>query len=140
MMEMTSRNDAAERRSLIGLVSDLWRETSALFRAEAELAKVELSEKVSQIQTAIISLAVGGAILLAAVLLLLDAAVNALAQVLPPEQAPWLAPLIVGVVVGIIGFVALAKGRRDLEARSLAPTRTMHSLRRDAALTKEHLR
>ncbi len=139
-MEMTSRNDVAERRSLIGLVSDLWRETSALFRAEAELAKVELSEKVSQIQTAIISLAVGGAILLAAVLLLLDAAVNALAQVLPPEQAPWLAPLIVGVVVGIIGFVALAKGRRDLEARSLAPTRTMHSLRRDAALTKEHFR
>lgn len=139
-MEMTSRNDGAERRSLIGLVSDLWRETSALFRAEAELAKVELSEKVSQIQTAIISLAVGGAILLAAVLLLLDAAVNALAQVLPPEQAPWLAPVIVGVVVGIIGFVALAKGRRDLEARSLAPTRTMHSLRRDAELTKEHFR
>lgn len=139
-MEMTSRNDVAERRSLIGLVSDLWRETSALFRAEAELAKVELSEKVSQIQTAIISLAVGGAILLAAVLLLLDAAVNALAQVLPPEQAPWLAPVIVGVVVGIIGFVALAKGRRDLEARSLAPTRTMHSLRRDAELTKEHFR
>ncbi|MCI3952706.1 MAG: hypothetical protein K0R53_2204, partial [Burkholderiales bacterium] len=57
-MEMTSRNDGAERRSLIGLVSDLWRETSALFRAEAELAKVELSEKVSQIQTAIVSLAV----------------------------------------------------------------------------------
>jgi drug/metabolite transporter (DMT)-like permease len=140
MMEMTSRNDGAERRSLIGLVSDLWRETSALFRAEAELAKVELSEKVSQIQTAIVSLAVGGAILLAAVLLLLDAAVNALAQVLPPEQAPWLAPLIVGVVVGIIGFIALAKGRRDLEARSLAPTRTMHSLRRDAELTKEHFR
>lgn len=139
-MEMTSRNDGAERRSLIGLVSDLWRETSALFRAEAELAKVELSEKVSQIQTAIISLAVGGAILLAALLLLLDAAVNALAQVLPPEQAPWLAPLIVGVVVGITGFIALAKGRRDLEARSLAPTRTMHSLRRDAELTKEHFR
>ncbi|HJQ62536.1 MAG TPA: phage holin family protein [Burkholderiales bacterium] len=137
---MTSRNDGAERRSLIGLVSDLWRETSALFRAEAELAKVELSEKVSQIQTAIVSLAVGGAILLAAVLLLLDAAVNALVQVLPPEQAPWLAPLIVGVVVGIIGFIALAKGRRDLEARSLAPTRTMHSLRRDAELTKEHFR
>src|SRR5688572_5609051 len=140
MMEMTSRNDGAERRSLIGLVSDLWRETSALFRAEAELATVELSEKVSQIQTAIISLAVGGAILLAALLLLLDAAVNALAQVLPPEQAPWLAPLIVGVVVGVIGLIALAKGRRDLEAGKLTPTRTMRSLRRDAELTKEHFR
>ena len=139
-MEMTSRTDVPERRTLIGLFSDLWRETSALFRAEAELAKAELSEKVTQIQTAIISLAVGGAILLAAILVLLDAVVNGLAQVLPPEQAPWLAPLIVGAVVGVIGFVVLAKGRRDLEARSLAPTRTMHSLRRDAELTREHLR
>lgn len=139
-METTSRTEAPERRSLIGLFSDLWRETSALFRAEAELAKVELSEKVSQIQAAIISLAVGGAILLAAILVLLDAIVNGLAQVLPPEQAPWLSPLIVGAVVGVIGFVLLAKGRRDLEARSLTPTRTLHSLRRDAQLTREHLR
>ena len=78
--------------------------------------------------------------MLAAILLLLDAAVMALAQVLPPEQAPWLAPLIVGGIVGVIGLVALAKGRRDLEARKLAPTRTMRSLRRDAELTREHLR
>ena len=77
-MEMTSRTDVPERRTLIGLFSDLWRETSALFRAEAELAKAELSEKVTQIQTAIISLAVGGAILLAAILFLLDAVVNGL--------------------------------------------------------------
>ena len=139
-MEMSARNETAERRSLMGLVSDLWRETSALFRAETELAKAELAEKVSQVQTALISLAIGGAILLAAVLLLLDAAVNALAQALPPEHAPWLAPLIVGAVVGVIGLIALAKGRRDLEAGKLAPTRTMRSLRRDAELTKEHLR
>lgn len=139
-MEMTSRTEVPERRTLIGLFSDLWRETSALFRAEAELAKAELSQKVSQVQTAIVSLAVGGAILLAAFLVLLDAIVNGLAQTLPPEQAPWLSPLIVAVVVGIIGFIMLAKGRRDLEARSLTPTRTMHSLRRDAELTKEHFR
>lgn len=139
-MEMTSRTEVPERRTLIGLFSDLWRETSALFRAEAELAKAELSQKVSQVQTAIVSLAVGGAILLAAFLVLLDAIVNGLAQALPPEQAPWLSPLIVAVVVGIIGFIMLAKGRRDLEARSLTPTRTMHSLRRDAELTKEHFR
>jgi hypothetical protein len=140
MMEMSARNDVPERRPLIGLFSDLWRETSALFRAETELAKAELSEKVSQVQTAVVSLAIGGAILLAAVLVLLDAAVNALAQVLPPEHAAWLAPLIVGVAVGAIGLIALAKGRRDLAAGKLAPTRTMRSLRRDAELTREHLR
>ncbi|HEX6003335.1 MAG TPA: phage holin family protein [Burkholderiales bacterium] len=139
-MEMTSRNEMPDRRTLVGLFSDLWRETSTLFRAEAELAKAEVSEKVSQVQTAIIALAAGGVILLAALLVLLDAAVNGLAQVLPPEQAPWLAPLIIGVIVAIIGFIALAKGRRDLQARNLTPARTMQSLRRDAELTREHLR
>lgn len=139
-MEMTARNEAPERRTLIGLFSDLWRETSTLFRAEAELAKVELTEKISQIQTALVSLAIGGAIMLAAILVLLNALVNALAMVLPPPHAPWAAPLIVGVVVAIIGVVVLAKGRRDLEARRLAPNRTLQSLRRDAELTRGHFR
>jgi uncharacterized integral membrane protein len=140
LMEMTSRSEGPDRRTLIGLFSDLWRETSALARAEAELAKAEVSEKVSQVQTAIIALAAGGVILLAALLVLLDAAVNGLAEILPPEQAPWLAPLIIGIIVAIIGGIALAKGRRDLQARNLTPARTMQSLRRDAEFTREHLR
>ena len=38
----------------------------------------------------------------------------------------------------ILGFIALARGRTQLKARSLAPERTMESLRRDAQLAKEH--
>ena len=74
-METTSRTEAPERRSLIGLFSDLWRETSALFRAEAELAKAELSEKVSQATAGVTSLAIGGLVAFAGLLVLLDAAV-----------------------------------------------------------------
>jgi hypothetical protein len=59
--------------------------------------------------------------------------------VLPPEYAPWLAPLIVGLVVMIIGYAVLAGGRRELKARSLRPTRSMESLRQDGRLVKEHL-
>ena len=139
-METISRGSSPQPRSLVGLFSDLWRETSALFRAETELVKAELSEKISQVQTAVIALAVGAVIVFAAILLLLAAAVNALERVLPPDQAAWLSPLIVGVVVGIIGLIALAKGRRDLEASDLKPSRTMHSLRRDSQLAREHLR
>lgn len=139
-METISRGSSPQPRSLVGLFSDLWRETSALFRAETELVKAELSEKISQVQTAVIALAVGAVIVFAAILLLLAAAVNALEQVLPPDQAAWLSPLIVGVVVGIIGLIVLAKGRRDLEASDLKPSRTIHSLRRDSQLAREHLR
>lgn len=139
-METTSRGSDPQPASLIRLFSDLWRETSALFRAETELVRAEVSEKISQIQTAVIAFAVGAVILFAALLLLLAAAVNGLAQVLPPDQAAWLSPLIVGVLVAIIGLIALAKGRRDLETSNLKPSRSMHSLRRDSQLAREHLR
>ena len=127
-----------QNRSLVSLFSDLWREVSTLVHAEAELAKAELSEKVSQLQTGIAEIAVGGAIIFAGFIVLLIAASNGLAMVLPQEHADWLAPLIIGLAVMILGFIALARGRTQLKARSLAPERTMESLRRDAQLAKEH--
>jgi hypothetical protein len=134
--------DAPQRegRSLIALFSDLWRETSALVHAEAALAKAEMSEKVSQIGTGVGAIAIGGAIVFAGFIISLLAAVNGLAMLLPPEHAAWLAPLIVGLAVIIIGFIALASGRHELKASSLAPERTMHSLRQDTELVKEHVR
>lgn len=54
-----------ERRSLIGLFSDLWRETSRLIHAEVELASVEISEKVSDFGTGLVAMLIGGAVLFA---------------------------------------------------------------------------
>jgi hypothetical protein len=126
-------------RSLAGLFSDLWRETTTLVHDEAELAKADMSEKVSLAVSGARSMAVGGAIAFAGFLVLLLAAVNALAQVLPPENAQWLSPLIVGAVVLVIGFIALSSGRRHLQAENLTPQRTLDSLRRDREVAKEHL-
>jgi hypothetical protein len=129
-----------EGRSLIALFSDLWRETSTLVHEEAELAKAEMSEKVSQVGTGVAAIAIGGAIVFAGFIVLLLAAVNALALMLPPDHADWLAPLIIGLAVIVIGFIALATGRHELKAGNLRPERTMQSLRRDGELVKEHVR
>jgi len=129
-----------QSRSLVGLFSDLFRETSTLVHEEAQLAKAEISEKVSQIGSGVAAIAAGGAILFAGFIVLLFAAVNALAMFLPPDHAAWLAPLIIGLVVMIAGYVALSKGRREFRAESLKPSRTMESLRRDTQLVKEHLK
>jgi hypothetical protein len=129
-----------EGRSLIALFSDLWRETSTLVHEEAELAKAEMSEKVSQVGTGVAAIAIGGAIVFAGFIVLLLAAVNALELMLPPEHADWLAPLIIGLAVIVIGFIALAAGRHELKAGNLRPERTMQSLRRDGELVKEHVR
>lgn len=129
-----------DERSLVGLFSDLWRETATLVRDEAELAKAEISEKVSQVQTAAVELAAGALVLYAGFLVLLAAAAIGLAQVLPEDVGPWLAPLIVGAIVALAGGVLLVMGRNKIKARSLAPERTLDSLRRDTELAKGHAR
>lgn len=131
-------NTEGQNRSLVGLFSDLFRETSTLVHEEAQLAKAEISEKVSQLGTGVAAIAAGGAILFAGFIVLLFAAVNALAMFLPPEHAAWLAPLIIGLVVIIAGYIALASGRKELKAQSFKPERTMESLRRDTELVKGH--
>lgn len=130
--------DIPKDRTLLGLFSDLWREMTTLVHSEAELAKAELSEKVSKVTSGAGEIAAGGAILFAGFIVLLFAAVGALDMMMETPHAVWLAPLIVGVVVMVIGYIALSKGIKQMKADSLAPHRTMESLRRDVQLAKEH--
>src|SRR3954468_4621859 len=89
-----------EGRSLFALFSDLWRETSTLVHEEVELAKAEVSEKVSQIGTGAKELAIGGLIVFAGFIVTLFALANGLAHLLPEAVADWLgAPLLRGGVV-----------------------------------------
>lgn len=131
--------DSERSRSLIGLFSDLFRETSTLVHEEVQLARVEIGEKVSQLGSGVAAIGAGGAILFAGFIVLLFAAVNGLAMFLPPEHAAWLAPLIIGLIVMIAGYIALAKGRSEFKAENMKPSRTMDSLRRDTEVVKGHL-
>jgi hypothetical protein len=130
------RND----KSLAALFSDLTRDTVELVRQEIALARAELSQKVSTAQGALASMAVGAAVILAGLFLLLQAVVHGLAQVLPPDMAPWLSPLIVGLVVAVIGWAMLKSGKSKLDPDNLVPHRTMDSLRRDKAVVQERTR
>lgn len=124
-------------RSVPALFSDLIENVTTLFRKEVQLAKTELSEKASQVGTASASVGVGGVVLLAALIFLLHAVVAWLAVAgIPPHWGF----LIVGVVVAIIGYVALQKGISNLKAAQLMPSRTVEQLQRDAAVAKEQVR
>jgi hypothetical protein len=139
-MASVPQHNTPQERSLLGLFSDLWRETTTLVHEEAELAKAEISEKVSHLTTGAGEIAAGGAILFAGFIVLLFAAVGALQLMIASEHAIWIAPLVVGLVVMIIGYIALSRGKKQMSAESLAPQRTMDSLRRDAQLAKEHVK
>jgi hypothetical protein len=127
-------------RSFGSLLTELTQETTTLVQQEVALAKAEMSEKISQVGSGLATLIIGGFILFAGLLKLLDAAIFGIAELLPPDLTPWLAALIVGVVVAIIGAVMLQKGRSNLKSGNLAPRRTAASLRRDKEFAEEQIR
>ncbi len=130
--------------SLSSLFTTLTREVSELIRQEIALARAEVSEKVSQIEVGAGSLAAGGMIILVGLFFLAEALVFGVAALLQlwvgDVVAAWLAPLLVGLVIVIVGWVLLAKGRSNLKARNLTPRRTVESLSRDEKLVEEHVR
>jgi divalent metal cation (Fe/Co/Zn/Cd) transporter len=126
-------------KSLGALFSDLSRDMVDLVRQEIALARAEMSSKMADIQTALISVAVGAAILLAGLFILLLAVVRGVEMLLPPELGPWLAPLIVGLVVVVAGYVLLKGGSAKLSADKLMPQKTMDSLKQDKLVAQEKL-
>ena len=50
----------------------------------------------------------------------------------------WLAALIVGVVVVVIGMIMVSAGKKKFEASSFNPDRTIHSLQKDKEAVRGH--
>ncbi len=123
-----------EDQSVRTLLSELTQEATTLVRKEAELARVEIGDKMSDTIGAATSMAVGGAVLLLGVLFLLFAAMLALDAYVIHQII--VSALILGVVVGVVGAILLAVGRRRMAARTLTPEMTIRSLQRDAELAR----
>jgi Putative Actinobacterial Holin-X, holin superfamily III len=120
-------NGERESQSAIGLLRRLTDELSTLLRQELALATTEISRSMRVMLTGAASLAVGGAVLYTGLLAMLAAAVLGLATVLHP----WLAALVIGAAVTLIGIVLVSVGVRSLDPSTLKPSRTTESLRRD---------
>jgi hypothetical protein len=123
-------------RPMTDLIRELRDESMTLLRQEVALAKTEVSEKVSRVGSNSAQLAVGGAIAYAGLLFLLVAAtaglyVGLVAAGLSHMTSGWLAPLIVGFIVAIIGYAMVQKALNTLKSEPLVPERTAESLRED---------
>ena len=125
---MTNSNSSFTA-SVRGLIDDV----SMLIRQEFELAKAEAGEKVEQLQTGIISIVAGLLVATCAVLVLVQAVVVALSNVMPPS----LAAASVGVVLAGIAFIAIKHGENNLRPSNLAPRRTIRSVSEGADRVKE---
>ena len=135
---------ATDSRPLPELIGGLASDISGLFRKEIELAKTEASEKLSQTTNALVLLGAGAVLGLGALGVVLAAIVTALAAFLVdrgmgPTGANSLAAAIVGIIIAIVAWLLVSRGRNGLKASNLKMDRTAASLQRDAAVVKERL-
>jgi xanthine/uracil permease len=121
--------EAEERKSqsVVTLLRRLTHELSTLLRQEIRLAGIEIGGALKKAIAGLLATAGGGAVLFAGVLVLLAAAVLGLATVLQP----WLAALIVGAAVSLIGVILVVSGAKRLKLSSLEPERSVRSLSKD---------
>lgn len=125
-----------EDRPISELFTDLVQDTGTLVRQEVQLAKAELTQSAAQAGKGVGFIAAGGLVAYAGLLAIIAAVILWLWR---NGMADWTAALVVGVVVVLIGVILLMRGRTMLQAGSLAPQRTMESLKADTAMVKEQV-
>ncbi|MEL6505081.1 MAG: phage holin family protein [Pseudomonadota bacterium] len=114
-------------------VRALFADSTLLVRQEIALAKAEASEKLSEIQVGVTSIAAGALIAFVALMVLVQALVVVLTNFMPPS----LASLLVGVVLAVVAFATVKSGQNKLAASSLKPERTIHSVQKTAENIRE---
>ncbi|MEX0887088.1 MAG: phage holin family protein [Phycisphaeraceae bacterium] len=115
------------------LLGDLRSDTSALFRHEIALAKVELKEKARSLGRDGVYFGAGAGLGALAAMTLVAAISIALAVALAPlvtlAVSSWLGPLIVAIALGVGAYVCIRVGQRRLKEEPMTPERTTESLR-----------
>ena len=123
--------------SVAELVKRASRQTTELIRQEMRLARLELKEKARRIRKGAGLVGVGGLVAFYGGAALVGAAVLGLATALEP----WLAAMIIGVVLVAIGGVLAAVGRREaVDALPPTPAETTASVHDDLEHIKERTR
>ncbi len=106
-----------------------------LVRGEVRLARAELDQKMDRVILAAIWL-VGGALLAFAGLVVILQGIAALLALALPT---WVASLIVGILIVVVGGLFARSGLAMLSLKTLTPDRTASSLQKDVQVVKEHI-
>jgi len=113
--------------SVTTLLRDLADDAAVLTRKEVALARSEIEQAISGLKTGLVSTATGGGVLFTGILFLLLSATFGLAIVVDF----WLAALIVGGIVTLIGLIMVMAGKRKLQAEQFRPDRTVDAMHKD---------
>jgi uncharacterized membrane protein YqjE len=137
-MESTTRNRSTDDERPVGeLVQQLSRQTSTLIRQEMRLAQAELQEKGKRVGIGAGMFGGAGIVALYGVGALIAAAIMLMGTALEP----WLAAVIVGVALLVVGGILALVGRRKVnQATPAKPEQAMESVQRDIDEVKARAR
>ncbi|MBO0734384.1 MAG: phage holin family protein [Methylocapsa sp.] len=124
-----------EGRSIPDIFGELFRQLTALIRAETQLVRSETSEKISQIGASLGLLIAGAALLIPGITIILRAIVDTIDAAGLGDG--W-SSLIVGGATVIIGTVLAIGGKRLFNASRLVPRKTIEQIEHDASTAMRH--
>jgi hypothetical protein len=124
-------------RSLGQLFGDLSRQLGTLVQRELELARTEMTTRVTTVSRDAVMLGAGAALAYAAALVGLVAIALVLVEL---GLDAWVAFLVVAVVTGVAAAVLVQRGLERLRQANLAPKQTIETIKDDAAWAKERVK
>lgn len=127
---------AGPTASLQELVGDAIRDAADLAGKEFALFRTEMSENVAGLAKGAVMFLVAAVFAVASLIWLTQALVYGINVFVKSE---WISALIVGALLAVIAGLLVVVGKNKLSASSLAPTRTVRSLKRDGDILTERV-
>lgn len=115
------------------LFGELTRETGMLIRQQMELARLELSQRVSRLGRGLTRVVIGGALATGGLLAIVAGIVLAVTALGVPA---WVSALVVGAVLALIGYVLAQQAIAAMSREELAPQATLETLKENAEWIK----
>ena len=120
--------------SFASLLTDVVNDIRDLFRQEVNLARVEITQEVSNAKAAAIKIGAAAVALLLAALFLLTALARGVSDLF--NLPDWAGYAIVGVLLGIVGGVMMAAARANVQKVGPIPARTMRTMKENVEWVK----
>jgi len=131
-------------RSIAGLLHTLRDETTTLLQQEVKLATAEVSERATEFGKNALRVAIGGFVLYAGAIVFLFSlgdlvSVGLIQAGLSESAASWLGRALVGGIVGLIGWLMVAKAKKALSPENLVPEGSIRSLKKEKQWAEDKL-
>ena len=125
-------------RTIPDIFTDVVSLAATLVRKESQLARTEISENIGRVGAGIGLLTGGAVLMIPALVILLQAAVEWVSRTY--AITPALSSLILGGIVFVIGLILLLVGVNRLKVRTMVPDRTIRQIQQDANVAQEQMR